>query len=386
MALIHARLPRRRRNSQLVSLISISAGGLVGWVAVLLLCAVAGCGDSGRGSVRFGPPELSHDGLPLRSANGTVLSESPLLGLPSDIGVVGPFLVLLDLASDSVVHVLDEKTGAHLAQLGARGEGPCEFKSVWTLDPVPGDSNLAWIYDIGLLRLTQIDVARSLREHRLACTHMLTMRSDAVPTGPVWLDGETMASLGFFPTARLGFFDSEGNLMGTAGAVPAGDGSMDAGVRQHAYQATLTKNPSANLLATATRHASLLEIYKTSGESVTVVEGPLTVHPQFGVGRSVRGLAMQTGRDLRFGYVDVTAGPSRIYALFSGRTREGYPKSAFQGRFIHMFDWEGQFDSALELDADIVGIVADESSESIFAIRHDPTPAVLRYRLSGGRR
>lgn len=336
--------------------------------------------------MKYGPSELNHDGISLRSTPGTDLSESQLFGLPADIAVVGPFLVMLDQASDSVMHVVDAITGAHLTQLGRRGEGPGEFKSAWSLAPDPGDSNLVWIYDIGLLRLTQIDVARSVRENRLACTQLITLRSDAVPTGPLWFAGDKLVSLGFFPEGRLGFFDSEGNLIETAGAVPVGDGSEDVGIRQHAYRATLTKNPSHDLLAAASRHASLLEIYRTSGERIVVTEGPLTVRPQFGVGRSVRGLSMQTGQDLRFGYVDVAGGSDRIYALFSGRTREGYPKSAFQGRFIHVFDWDGRFELALELAAGIVGIAVDEGAGAIYAIRHDPTPAVVQYPLSGGTR
>ena len=55
----------------------------------------------------------------------------------------------------------------------------------------------------------------------------------------------------------------------------------------------------------------------------------------------------------------------------------------YMGRFVHVFDWAGNFVKAIELDADVVTIAVDENSNVLYAVRHDPYPAILRYPLTG---
>ena len=55
--------------------------------------------------------------------------------------------------------------------------------------------------------------------------------------------------------------------------------------------------------------------------------------------------------------------------------------SAFLGRFVHVFSWAGSFDRVFELDADLLSITLDSSAQVLYAVRHDPTPAILEYSL-----
>ena len=72
-----------------------------------------------------------------------------------------------------------------------------------------------------------------------------------------------------------------------------------------------------------------------------------------------------------------------MFAVFSVRTREGALVSQFMGRFVHVFDLAGNFVKAIELDTDVVAIAVHEDSSVLYALRHDPHPAVLRYSLAG---
>ncbi len=150
---------------------------------------------------------------------------------------------------------------------------------------------------------------------------------------------------------------------------------------QHVFQATLAIHPNRELIVAATRHASNIEIYRTDGTVVGVFEGPLPVEPRYEIQNSAGRPTMATGSDLRFGYLDVTASAKHIYALFSGRTRAGFPGAANFGRFVHVFDWTGNFELAFELDAAVLTIAVDEDGHSLYATRHEPEPAVLRYTV-----
>jgi hypothetical protein len=301
--------------------------------------------------------------------------------VPLDIVVAERFVVVSDLSADSVFHVIDAEGRGTAFQFGRRGSGPGEFQQAWSLDPGAGGRAEIWVYDAGLARMTYVSLDDGVAGSGPTVGRMINLQVAAIPTGPAWIDSTTMVSLGFFSSGRIAFISHEGTLIRTAGALPEVPSAAPPEVVQHAFQATLAVHPERMLLAAATRHASNIEIYRADGTAVGVFHGPLTVEPRFEV-QATRGRpTMTTGADLRFGYIDVTASADHIYALFSGRTRAGFPRSANFGRFVHVFDWSGNFEHAFELDATVLTIATDEGGQFLYATRHEPEPAVLRYAV-----
>jgi hypothetical protein len=363
----------------------IPTRGPSGRVAVTLLfslCAVLYACQTGEASgLRFGPGELVHAGvitfdLAAQSASGT-----PELGIPIDIAIAGRYLAVIDLAADSVLHLFDRTTGEPVGRFGRRGGGPGEFRAPWSMQATDGDPARVWVYDIRLRRLTLVDIGASVEAGELVVARSLTLSTNGIPTGPLWIDSAAAVSLGFFGRGRIAVFDAAGNHTATYGSLPLDSLELAPAVQQHVYQATATLDPSAQLLAAVTRHASQLEIYGARGTTLASVSGPLRVEPRYTVATSAAGSSMQTGADLRFGYVDVTASDGAIFALFSGRTREAFPRSAYQASFIHVFDWKGRFRYALRLDSPAAAIAVNQSGSMLYAVRHEPTPAVVSYHL-----
>jgi hypothetical protein len=365
------RIPGGRRAVQLARLSILSACSL--------LCA---CNLSERPGLRHGPAELDHAGLTVHSRAGQVLSSTSDLAIPMDIAVAGQYLVVIDLAADSVLHVIHRTTGELIGQFGRRGAGPGEFQAAWSMQPVQDDPAKLWIYDIGLRRLTLVDLDASLATGQLTVMRSLQLSTNGIPTGPLWTDSATAVSLGFFGQGRIGVFDASGEQTGTYGSLPLDSLDVTPAVQQHVYQATAALQPSGRLLAAATRHASRIEIYAVPGTAVAATDGPVHVAPRYTVASSAGGSSMQSGADLRFGYVDVAAAEGAVFALFSGRTREGFPQSAYLASHVHVFDWNGQFMYALQLDSDVAAIAVDERASLLYAVRHEPIPAVVCYRLA----
>ncbi len=339
-----------------------------------------GC-DTGQQRLRHGPAELEHNTVSQAKAIGTTLCDTSDLAIPADLAVVGQYLVVIDIASDSVLHFIDRRTGTYRGQFGRRGEGPGEFKTPWSLDHYGDEDSGSWIYDIGLRRLTQVDIRRSLATGHLIPTQMVGLTGSGIPTGPLWVDS-AIVSLGFFTHGRIVVFNAHGQPVSAMGPVPPGTDDLPPSVAQQVYQGTLVRHPDRQYLAAVTRHASLIEIYDMHGVR-TVTNGPLLITPRYGIRKSLSQPSMRTGSDLRFGYVDATASRQHIYALFSGRTREGFPGRAHLGSYVHIFDWSGNFEHALSLDSEIAAIAIDVDSNILYALRHNPTPAVLAYNLSG---
>jgi len=333
----------------------------------------------GRGG--SGPPELSHDDLLLKNLPGQIVYEGPSIAIPTEIAVVGRYVVVSDLSSDSVFHAFDPEHKGTAVQFGRRGSGPGEFEQAWTMDPVStGPANM-WVYDAALARLTHVGLLEGNAGPAPVVGRIIGIQAPAVLTGPAWVDSNTLVSLGFFTRGRIAFLSAEGVFRYVVGELPAVSTTAPPEVVQQVNQATLAVHPDRNLLAAATRYASKVEIYRSDGTTVGTFQGPLTVEPRFQVLSSKGRPTMATSGELRFGYIDLTASVEYIYALFSGRTREGFPGSANFGRFVHVFDWSGEFVYAIELDATVLTIAVDDAGQHLYATRHEPEPAVLRYDI-----
>ena len=312
------------------------------------------------------PRVAGRDGAAQPVLTGAVLNASPALALPTRIAVAGDYLVVIDAASDSVLHVLGRRSGRLVRSLGRRGEGPGEFKGAWSLAPDPRSSDAVWVYDLPLRRLTRVALP-AVAEGRASARRLVRLAGGAVLTGPQWMAPDSILSPGFLPDARVALFDSTGRHTGGLGQPPF---AAEADQPMQAAQALLAAHPGQHRYAIANRYVSRIELLDVDRGSSLAVPGPVPVN------------AERTTVDLeRFAYVDAAGTATEVVTLFSGRSREEYAGSAGFGDQLHLFDWEGRFLGAYRLDADVLAIAVDESEGYVYALRHDPVPAVLRYRL-----
>ena len=325
------------------------------------------------------PPELDHALYAPVSLTGVVLHDSELLKLPTRIEWVEDQLVVLDIASDSIIHVLSASTGNHLRSFGRKGEGPGELLGPWSIDSAPQELGAIWVFDLSLHRLTRFPLDDEVPQAKNGSQlELLRLRSDVTLLDPIWVDS-TIITLGFFRSGRLGLFARDGRLLDTKGLVPTLNVLMPGELTQHAFQSRLAANPSRTRLAVASRHSDRMEVYTDGGVLLHVAEPPFAFLPRAATRHRAGRLEMITGEDLRFGYLDLAATEERIFALFSGRTRRGFPGQANFGRYIHVYDWSGTLVEVLRLPLPAIALSVDPRGAFIFAMHHDPEPTIGRY-------
>lgn len=347
-------------------------------IATLPLLFVAACTERPADG-RYGPAELDHSGLRPVQLEERVLTSGDYLAAPGDIALVGEHLLVIDGISDSVLHVIDAQSGQRLRSLGRRGEGPGEFRGAWSIARPADTGGRPWVYDLQLARLTEVDVAADTPPS--SEPRMIRIQGEALATQPVWVNDSTLVSPNFSPGGRLSFFGADGTFRRDAGEVPRGDGGVPPAVMQHAWTGTPVSNPRTGALALATRHADQVEIYRPDGTRIRTVRGPFRFDPEFTVGNAQGQPVMASDDAMRFGYIDAEPTAGRIYTLFSGRTREGYKGASSFGRYVHVYDWDGELKEAYRVDSDIVAITVSPEGERMYGIRHDPEPAVVAYDL-----
>lgn len=344
--------------------------------AICLAVLVSACDGEGGPPLKYGAAELDHSSLKPRKLSGRVLAQGDYLARPGSVIRLQNYLLVLDDLSDSVLHVVSAADGRRIRSLGRKGEGPGEFKGAWSLEPHPTRPTSAWVYDIALGRLTRVDL-----DSAYADPEMIRTTGTGTAIQPVWVSDTAFASIALSPGGRLSFFSKGGEFKGAAGPLAVAEDKIPAAVSQQAWTGMLVSNPGRGLLALVTQHADQLELYAADGKLVRKVRGPFRFDPQFTV-ENVQGQAiMGSGESMRFGYMSAAATGDKIYALFSGRTREAFgPESSFS-RFVHVYDWNGNLEQVLELDTAILSIEISPDQKWIYGIRHDPEPAIMAFEL-----
>jgi hypothetical protein len=313
----------------------------------------------------------------VRPLAAEVLYSSDSLLIPHLLAIAGEHVLVTDIGRGASLHVLRE--GRRIASFGRQGRGPGEFLAIRTIQPSP-DGRTVWLYDVGNTRLTLLDLDSVLAGGR-AVRETVVLRSDLVPMTAVHLSDSLIVSSGLFTRGRLALFAGTGTLRRVVGPLPPARENVPATVAQHAYTGTLVRHPQRALLALATRHADRVEFYALDGTLQHVARSAARFEPVYEV--QVRGgePAMATYDDLRFGYVDATASGNRLYALYSGHTRGERPGRANFGRQVHVYRWDGTLHRVVHLDQPVLGIAVSADGRTMFAVRHDPEPAILRYHL-----
>jgi hypothetical protein len=322
------------------------------------------------------PPVVENLFAPQRQ----VLNQSELLGIPFKMTTVGSHLVVNDLAADVAFHVIDRHSGELTRGFGREGEGPGEFKSVWSLDPLAGSSSELWVYDYTLRRLSYVDLRDEFFEQERLGERSVNLLQGGLLTGVIQTDQGQFVSPGFFPGGRLGVFDGSGKFIDYRGEIPAVDRDLPPMVRQYMFQATAAARPDHSLLAVASRFASRLEIYTSDGSLVTTGRSPAQVAPD--AQRVVEQGEFRETDETRFGYVDVAASDDFVFALYSGRSAADFEGREFFSQQVHVFEWDGEYRGAVQLEVDATSLAVDKNSQTLYVVEWEPVPAISEYSLA----
>ncbi len=327
-------------------------------------------------------PSFSHEGLPvIQTGERRELNRSDTLAIPYLSVVVDDYLVVVDLASDLAVHVLNRFDGSLLGSYGRKGEGPGEFQYIFGVDPDPA-ANAVWVFDAQLSRTTRIDIDRLLIDADSVVPEVLNLRAEGELTGPMWTSRGYMLSPGFFGGSRVGRLarlDSSGNQLGMVGSVPPGDTLIPISIRQAIHQSTAAANPSRDRIVLASNWVPRIEVFDP--QDTLSIAAHVPFEWDFTVGDLYSRERWMVRPQWPEAYVRVASSNRWFMALFSGRSRDDSDDRRSLGDFVHVFDWNGRFLGYIRLAVSAVSIAVDPEGSTLYAVEWDPVPTVSAYEL-----
>lgn len=294
---------------------------------------------------------------------GSVLIGGDVFGLPTQIVVDGVYLHVIDRYGRSAVVAVNRDSGNIARSFGRKGEGPGEFMTPVSLVAI--GSEVA-VLDAGLNRITWLAADANTNTYTVSRTTQISLES-VVTDFSVASDDRFLVA-GFLGVNRLAHLTREGGFLGHVGVPPNVDG-LPAERRSEVFQGSLRSDVSGTRHVVTSRFASHIEIFDDAADEMRTAWGPERFEPRSG--RYVT----------RFGYLDSAPMSDGFLALYSGRTREEYPGRANYGAIIDEFGWDGTHRARYELDADVITIAWSEPDRRLYAVRHDPIPAILVYTI-----
>lgn len=298
---------------------------------------------------------------------------------PIDIVVLRDYLVVLDESSYQPLVVFSRSDGRLVRRVGVRGPGGHSLISPVSLEPDLELPNALWVHDVAQAKIVRLDLSL-LKRASAPVSHLRRLPPTITVFNPIPVGGFGTFTTGFLPNTRLARVDSNGRVMDAMGQ-PLGDEAHPISVRQEAYRSSLAVNLQKRRVLLASRHADRIDLYSFNGSLIATAARPRGFEPSYDVASGPKGPVMTSGRDLRFGYVDVSTTPHKIVALYSGLSRAEAKGTAQLGREIHTMDWDGRGFRRIYLPKPALAVSVSPNDKHVYALHLSPSPSVAVYHV-----
>lgn len=206
---------------------------------------------------------------------------------------------------------------------------------------------------------------------------------DGEATRPVVWFGDSVVAAGRRTLLRFYAADDTATLMREAGdpLFPI----VDAGLIPFFNLVSFTVHPDQQQLAVAFQLSARLHLYDRAGALTRAVAGPVEIKLDFDIvprAPDVGGHTFGLNGETRMAYRDVDSDASLIAALFAGRSRNTGANNLFAGDELHVFRWDGTLVGTWRLPEAVTSFRLDEARRRIYAVRQDPTWAILELDAS----
>lgn len=345
------------------------------YLLILCICSEVSCT---RHSLRY-PRYQDFPEEKTRVAQSIQL-DTALFRYPFKIAIKESVAIVMDLHNtDYFFHVFSFPGWKYQTSFGKRGEGPEEMLSADCFRFT--SPNSIWTLDSNRMRIIRWRIESHL--NRVLPVEQVELDKRLVRT----LDFSPMEA-GFLVSDYLGEYrykrtDPQGVWNQSAYAIPTEKTYPDIALPAlaQAWRSFIDYSPHKELLVMATQLGEVIEIYNLRDSSRIVRYGPKGA-PEFQIAQMD---GIPTGI---MGFSDVHITDSLIYAVYHGRSFRDIEQALRQGkriedggRFIYVFDLQGNPVRKYTLDRAIYGIDVHEESGTIFATDVNSDAPIVRFEL-----
>lgn len=305
---------------------------------------------------------------------------------PRSLSLVKEFLFSVDVSgqTDTLVRYYSLPNKEYQGAVYLQGQGPMEMLSPSTVH-ASADSSSFWIYDTAKRAFAGQPLPGTCRladdEEKVSFIHL----NDTLFRGVddvLWLDKKRLVVSDLFHYKER-FFIAD-TCMWDAQAVTNSSlhfkNVYGDRILADIFSTRKCMTPDHSRIILAGSYLDLLEIYDKEGRLLHMVKGPeKDFQFEFDIERSQANNVLIKSRNSRRAYLAVKATNDKIYALYSGKTKEDKEHYSYS-RALYVFSSDGEPLKKYQLDTPVIDFVVDEANGMIYAASDNAEIVGFRIR------
>lgn len=300
-----------------------------------------------------------------------------IISNPTGVALCDSVLFSLDAAygSDTLVHCYSVADKRYLGAAFLKGNGPGELLSAASVE-LSADSSCFWTFDI----TKQLWVGRSCTELNNGMLlpgkncKTINLRDTVLlqKNNPAWLKkGFAVNSLLAYKERFFVYDSVNGSKRAVLNHRLRFKDAYNERIMADIFSTCRCVSPDRSKIILAGRYLDLIEIYDAEGNIEKMLKGPESdFNFKFDAERSMKSRALVKSKDSKRAYLSVKATPTKIYALYSGKSKQDKEHYSYS-RILYVFSLEGDLLFKYVLDTPISDFAVDEKRNCIYAASID---------------
>ena len=324
-------------------------------------------------------PCSSNDGFNYKQNIIKIKSEflkiNELIGRPYDIVRKDNLLIYMDFYEGLFLSVFDLNKNRFVGRFLQQGQGPNDAIAPIYILPYPEKDKL-YIYQRNAAKISILDIQKFNKQRDIQFTSKTPWRPIEMQRSKDYFVGS-----GIFEKGRFAIYDINGVFINEGGHYPFKGEKMERADAFLRYQGSYCTNPVNNNFASGCLYSDYLAFYNVKDNRIVITKEYFSrdaITENYNNGTANR---VEINNNSTINYVSAFGSESYCYMLFSGKTYEENNNSDNGGKYIIVFDWEGNYIKTYETDVTIYKFFVDEANNSIFAVANDKDgeKAIVRF-------
>jgi hypothetical protein len=307
------------------------------------------------------------------------------IGNPVRISKIDSLLYVVDVSTDSIIHLFDIKNDIYKGLTIGRGGGPNELLTASYVHPSI-DNKSVWIYDITARQWMQYDTEELYQSKKSVVIEKIRFSKENLGAlyvqEPIWISDSLFicVNMNSYQERFYIFNKSLSHIAPIYNPCFSFDEEAPAFILNDIFSTLPDVKPDKTKIVLAGRYFDCIEIYNADGSLFKIIKGPEKYFNfKYDRDRSMNQGAMIKSPDSKRAYICLKSTNNRIYVLYSGKEKQD-PSNYSCSNIIYSFDWDGNPLMKYVLDCQVASFDIDEATQKIFAIQ-EPEKYIISFDM-----
>lgn len=307
--------------------------------------------------------------------------EDLMIGLPTCIKYVDPYVLIVDLRADSVFYLINTKNNKIADACGREGNGPEEFSVIRSL--MKGSENSFCFCDVNKRKVYEVKIEKE--NNRLIhvspifrFTKFLVF--NIAPTN----DDTIFIASGAYSPKVFSTISTKGEILKSYFDYPYRDEKekkISYYLRSLIYSGNMANTADKTKMVKVSKRCDMVDFYKVQNNEPVLIKENLNSYPKYKIDPRHPKSGVGSDPEEPKWFTSVCCTNKRVYALYSGKSYRKYPETFELANYIYVYDWDGNLIKKLYSKVPLMYITVANGDKTMYAIAVNPDYDLVKIVL-----